>query len=117
MIHEGSSMQAGKSSDLKAAHKYNSHLESMANSILGEKTIKDKKFWSEQTKTDLYLSAKDAQKFGKKKYKEKYEMEMNKAAQAGKDPHDDNFYERKAEKYGRKMAKDYLRINRKNIYK
>jgi len=64
MIHEGSSMQAGKSSDLKAAHKYNSHLESMANSILGDKTNKDKKFWSEQTKTDLYLSAKDAQKLG-----------------------------------------------------
>jgi len=64
MIHEGSSMQAGKSSDLKAAHKYNAHLEDMANSILGEKTIKDKKFWSEQTKTDLYLSAKDAQKLG-----------------------------------------------------
>ena len=64
MIHEGSSMQAGKSSDLKAAHKYNAHLEDMANAILGEKTIKDKKFWSEQTKTDLYLSAKDAQKLG-----------------------------------------------------
>ena len=61
--------------------------------------------------------AKDAQRLGKKKYKQQYEMEMNKAAQAGKDPHDDNFYERKAEKYGRKMAKDYLRINRKNIYK
>ena len=29
----------------------------------------------------------------------------------------DNFYEKKAEKYGRKMAKDYLKINRKNIYK
>jgi len=64
MIHEGSSMQAGKSSDLKAAHKYNSHLESMANSILGEKTNKDKKFWSEHSKTDLYLSAKDALKLG-----------------------------------------------------
>jgi len=64
MIHEGSSMQAGKSSDLKAAHKYNSHLEEMANALLGEKTSKDKKFWSEQTKTDLYLSAKDAQKLG-----------------------------------------------------
>ena len=64
MIHEGSSMQAGKSSDLKAAHNYNSHLESMANAILGDKTVKDKKFWSEQTKTDLYLSAKDAQKLG-----------------------------------------------------
>ncbi len=36
----------------------------MANAILGEKTIKDKKFWSEQTKTDLYLSSKDAQKLG-----------------------------------------------------
>ena len=64
MIHEGSSMQAGKSSDVKAAQKYNAHLEDMANSILGEKTTKDKKFWSEQTKTDLYLSAKDAQKLG-----------------------------------------------------
>jgi len=64
MIHEGSSMQAGKSSDLKAAHKYNSHLESMANTILGERTTRDKKFWAEHTKTDLYLSAKDAQKLG-----------------------------------------------------
>ena len=64
MIHEGSSMQAGKSSDLKAAHKYNSHLGTMASSILGEKTNKDKKFWSEQSKTDLYLSAKDALKLG-----------------------------------------------------
>jgi len=44
MIHEGSSMQAGKSSDLKAAHKYNAHLEDMANSILGSTTSKDKKF-------------------------------------------------------------------------
>lgn len=64
MIHEGSSMQAGKSSDLKAAHKYNSHLEEMANALLGDKTSKDKKFWSEQSKTDLYLSAKEAQKLG-----------------------------------------------------
>ena len=61
--------------------------------------------------------AKDAQRMGKEKYKDAYEMEMNKAVQRGGDPHDDNFYEKKAEKYGRKMAKDYLRINRKNIYK
>jgi len=64
MIHEGSSMQAGKTSDVKAAQKYNAHLEDMANTVLGEKTSKDKQFWSEQTKTDLYLSAKDAQKLG-----------------------------------------------------
>ena len=60
--------------------------------------------------------AKDAQRMGKEKYKDAYEMEMNKAVQRGEDPHDDNFYEKKAEKYGRKMAKDYLKINRKNIY-
>ncbi len=61
--------------------------------------------------------AKDAQKFGKKKYKEKYELEMNKAVDKGGDAHDDNYFEKKAEKFGRKMAKDYLKINRKNIYK
>ena len=53
--------------------------------------------------------AKDAQKFGKKKYKEKYEMEMNKAVERGGDAHDDNYFEKKAEKYGRKMAKQYLK--------
>ena len=61
--------------------------------------------------------AKDAQKFGKKKYKQRYELEMNKAISKGGHAHDDNYFERKAEKYGRKMAKDYLGINRKNIYK
>ena len=44
-------------------------------------------------------------------------MEMNKAVDRGGDAHDDNYFEKKAEKFGRKMAKDYLRINRKNIYK
>ena len=61
--------------------------------------------------------AKDAQKFGKKKYKQRYELEMNKAVDKGGDAHDDNYFEKKAEKFGRKMAKDYLRINKKNIYK
>ena len=57
-----------------------------------------------------------AQKMGKEKYKRAYEHEMNVAGQRGGDAHDDNYYEKKAEKYGRKMAKNYLRINRKNIY-
>ena len=61
--------------------------------------------------------AKDAQKLGKKKYKQRYELEMNKAVDKGGDAHDDNYFEKKAEKFGRKMAKDYLRINKKNIYK
>ena len=61
--------------------------------------------------------AKDAQKMGKRKYKDRYEMEMNKAVERGGDAHDDNYFEKKAEKFGRRMAKDYLKINRKNIYK
>ena len=61
--------------------------------------------------------AKDAKKMGKKKYKQEYEKEMNYAVSNGGDAHDDNYFEKKAEKYGRKMAKDYLGINRKNIYK
>ena len=53
--------------------------------------------------------AKDAKKYGKKKYKEKYEREMNIAVTAGGDAHDDNYFEKKAEKYGRQMAKEFLK--------
>ena len=55
--------------------------------------------------------AKDAKKMGKTKYKQQYEKEMNIAIQQGKDPHDDNYFEKKAEKYGRKMAVDFLKKN------
>ena len=48
---------------------------------------------------------------GKKKYKQEYEKEMNIAIQQGKDAHDDNHFEKKAEKYGRKMAIDFLKKN------
>jgi len=53
--------------------------------------------------------ALDAKKYGKKKYKEKYEEEMNYAIQNGGDAHDDNYFEIKAEKYGRKMARKFLK--------
>ena len=53
--------------------------------------------------------ALDAKKYGKKKYKEKYEKEMNYAISKGGDAHDDNYFEKKAEKYGRKMAKEFLK--------
>jgi len=53
--------------------------------------------------------ARDAKKYGKKKYKEKYELEMNKAVNKGGDAHDDNYFEKKAEKYGRQMAKEFLK--------
>jgi antirestriction protein ArdC len=53
--------------------------------------------------------ALDAKKYGKKKYKEKYEKEMNIAVQKGGDAHDDNYFEKKAEKYGRKMASQFIK--------
>jgi len=53
--------------------------------------------------------ALDAKKYGKKKYKEKYEMEMGYAVANGGDAHDDNYFEIKAEKYGRKMARKFLK--------
>ena len=53
--------------------------------------------------------AKDAKKMGKTKYKKEYEKQMNIAVQKGKDAHDDNYFEKKAEEYGRKMAKQYLK--------
>lgn len=55
--------------------------------------------------------AKDAKKMGKKKYKQEYEKEMNYAVSKGGDAHDDNYFEKKAEKYGRKMAKEFLKKN------
>ena len=53
--------------------------------------------------------ALDAKKYGKKKYKEKYEREMNIAVDKGGDAHDDNYFEKKAEKYGQMMAKKFLK--------
>ena len=53
--------------------------------------------------------ALDAKKYGKKKYKDKYEMEMGYAVQKGGDAHDDNYFEKKAERFGRKMARKFLK--------
>ena len=53
--------------------------------------------------------ALDAKKYGKKNYKKRYEDEMNIAISKGGDHHDDNYFEKKAEKYGRMMAKQYLK--------
>ena len=55
--------------------------------------------------------ALDAKKYGKKGYKQKYEQEMNIAVQNGGDAHDDNYFEKKAERYGQKMARKFLKKN------
>ena len=46
--------------------------------------------------------AMDAKKYGWKKFKEMYEMEMNLLIQQGKHQYDDNKYEIEAEKFGQK---------------
>ena len=53
--------------------------------------------------------ALDAKKYGKKGYLQRYKDEMEIAIQKGGDPHDDNYFELKAEKYGRKMASKFLK--------
>ena len=53
--------------------------------------------------------ALDAKKYGKKGYKKRYEQEMNYAVQNGAVAHDDNYFEKKAERYGQKMARKFLK--------
>ena len=49
----------------------------------------------------------DAKKYGWKNFKEMYEFEMNLQVQAGKHYYDDNEFEIKAEKFGRKNWKKW----------
>jgi len=51
--------------------------------------------------------AMDAKKYGWKKFKEMYEMEMNYQVQRGKDEYDDNKYEIAAENFGQKNWKQW----------
>ena len=64
MVHEGFTMQQGKSSDIKAASKHMSRIEDYCNDMLGEKTNKDSQWWQDNTKTDHYMSAEEALELG-----------------------------------------------------
>lgn len=52
--------------------------------------------------------ALDAQKFGKKKFIKKYQQAGTMAAYNGLDPHDDNKWEERAERFAEKEVKKYL---------
>jgi len=56
--------------------------------------------------------AKDRKKFGSKGYEKKYQRAGDLAVHKGRDFHDDNSYEEKAEKYGRKMAMLHMKKNK-----
>ena len=53
--------------------------------------------------------ARDRKKYGAKTYEKKYQRAGDLAVHKGKDFHDDNAYEEKAERYGRKMAALHMR--------
>ena len=60
--------------------------------------------------------AKDAQRLGKKKYKQQYEIEMNKAVQRGGDAHDDNFYEKKYQIKTKRLDSYFVNKKIDNIF-
>ena len=64
MVHEGFTMQQGKSSDIKAASKHMARIEDFCNDMLGEKTKKDSTWWQDNTRTDYYMSAEEALELG-----------------------------------------------------
>ena len=57
--------------------------------------------------------AMDAKKYGWKKFKEMYEMEMNLMVQQGKNEYADNKYEIEAEEFGQKNWKKWYNIFKK----
>ena len=60
--------------------------------------------------------AMDAKKYGWKKFKEMYEMEMNLVATKGKDEYKDNKYEIEAEEFGQKNWKQwYNKFKKQNL--
>ena len=58
--------------------------------------------------------AMDAKKYGWKKFKDMYEMEMNYQITKGKDEYKDNKYEIDAEKFGRKNYNKWYKIFKKD---
>ena len=60
--------------------------------------------------------AMDSKKYGWKKFKDMYEMEMNIKVQDGKDPYDDNKYEIEAEEFGQNNWKQwYNKFKKQNL--
>ena len=60
--------------------------------------------------------AMDAKKYGWKKFKEMYEMEMNLMVAKGKNEYDDNKYEIEAEEFGQKNWKQwYSKFKKQNL--
>lgn len=60
MVHQLSTLAAGKLSDLKSNAKFAEQLENDCNTIMEECTKKDKKWWEDNQQNDYFLSSEDA---------------------------------------------------------
>ena len=64
MIHEGSIFEEGKVSDILKSSDHLKELHKTINELLGNVSNKNQKYWTEKTKTDLYLNAEQCLEFG-----------------------------------------------------
>jgi len=64
MFHQSSSFLGGKMSDITAYLDNVKNLEKHVYELLSEKTKKDKKWWKEQMRSDMFLTAEQAKELG-----------------------------------------------------
>ena len=64
MVHEGSSVEIGKATDVMRGVDYLKELQKNINKILGEVTKKDVDFWVKIQRNDTYLTPEQCLKYG-----------------------------------------------------
>jgi len=64
MVHEGSTFEAGRNTDVKKGVEHISELQKDINNLLSEVTNKDSKFWTRIQRNDTYLDAKKCLEYG-----------------------------------------------------
>ena len=64
MVHEGSAVEVGKSTDVMRGVDHLKELQKDINQLLAEVTNKDVKFWKRMNRNDTYLDAKTCLEYG-----------------------------------------------------
>ena len=64
MVHEGSTFEAGRNTDVKKGVEHISELQKDINNLLGEVTNKEARFWELTQRNDTYLNAEQCVEYG-----------------------------------------------------
>ena len=64
MVHEGSAVEVGKSTDVMRGVDHLKELQKDINKLMAEVTNKDEKFWKRMNRNDTYLDAKQCLEYG-----------------------------------------------------